>query len=73
MNKIVFEYTERSIYASQGGPPTGSEGYNIWIQYPDDEMLIFLGFSTKFDLEHNVAYYKSLGDKVLFTRRENRG
>lgn len=73
MAKIIFEYTEKSIYASQGGSPTGSEGYNIWIQYPDDEVLVFLGFCKEFDLAHNIAYYKNMGDQVFLVRRENRG
>lgn len=71
MAKIVFEYTKCGKYASQGESPSGTEGYNIWIEFPDDDMVCFLGFSTTFDFEHNVAYYKACGDEVYTTRRDN--
>lgn len=73
MAKIFFEYTNASKYAAQGGMPSGTEGYNIWIEYPDDDMLHFLGFSNMLDFENNVAYYQSNGDMVYLSRRENRG
>lgn len=73
MAKIFFEYTNASKYAAQGGMPSGTEGYNIWIEYPDDDMLHFLGFSNMLDFESNVAYYQSSGDMVYLSRRENRG
>lgn len=72
MDKIVvFEYTPAGKYTAQGGSPSGREGYNIWIQYPDDDMLVFLGFSDMLDFEQNVAYYQSIGDRVFTTRRND--
>lgn len=72
MNKIIFEYTKFSRYSSQGSSPSGREGYNIWIQYPDDEVLVFLGFCDPIDFDAQVAYYKSLGDNVYLSQRESR-
>lgn len=69
MAKIIFEYTKCGKYASQGGSPSGIEGYNIWIEYPDDDMLSFLGFSTTFDFNDNVAYYQSNGDMVYIKEK----
>ena len=64
MAKIIFEYTKSSRYAAQGGSPSGREGYNVWIQYPDDDMVHFLGFCTKEEVPNNVRYYLDNGKKV---------
>lgn len=65
MAKIIFEYTKFGKYAAQGGSPSGTEGYNIWVQYPDDDMVHFLGFSTIEDLPHNVRYYMDSGNEIV--------
>ena len=72
MSKIIFEYTKFGKYAAQGGSPSGKEGYNIWAQYPDDDMVHFLGFCDPIDFDYNVAYYIGSGDEVYLSRRENR-
>ena len=68
MAKIIFEYTKFGKYAAQGGMPSGKEGYNIWVQYPDDDMVHFLGFEYVDRVESSVRYYQSNGDQVFFTR-----
>jgi hypothetical protein len=57
MAKIIFEKTDSSKYASQGGGPSGKPGFDIWIQYPDDDMLTFLGFCTNEEAAERMAYY----------------
>lgn len=69
MATIIFEYTKSGRYAPQGELPPNEEGYNIWIKYPDDEVLVYLGFSTMFDFDHNVAYYQGIGDQIYATKR----
>lgn len=64
MSRIIFEYTKFGKYAAQGGSPSGKEGYNIWVQYPDDDMVHFLGFSTMEGAAHNMRYYIDNGDDV---------
>lgn len=64
MPKVIFEYTKFGKYAAQGGSPSGKEGYNIWVQYPDDDMLHFLGFSPIDKLEEWVYHYQQQGDTV---------
>lgn len=69
MANIIFEHTKASKYASQGGAPSGTEGYNIWIQYP--ESYEFLGF-VNIDKAYGAArYYKEQGDEVLFAREKS--
>lgn len=58
---IIFEWTEKSIHSAQGGAPTGLPGYNVWIQYTDNEVVDFLGFISSNRLYEEVEYYKSLG------------
>jgi hypothetical protein len=71
MAKIIFEYTSRSIYAAQGASASGMEGYNMWIQYPDDDMVHFLGFSTVENAPNNYKYFADNGDEVVLTKEKN--
>lgn len=70
MDKIIFEYTKFGRYAAQGSSPSGKEGYNIWIQYPDDEMVAFLGFIDVDRLYGTVKYYEEQGDEVIYAREK---
>ncbi len=54
MCRVIFEYDRT--------------GYNIWIEYPDDEVIYSSGYSTSDDLDHNIAYYKEQGYEVTVTR-----
>lgn len=58
---IIFEWTERSIYAAQGAAPSGQAGYNVWIQYTDDDYVDFLGFVSENEVYGEIEYYKSIG------------
>ena len=73
MAKIIFEQTEYSKYASQGSSPSGQAGYNIWIQYPDDDLVAFLGFCTQEEAAERIKYYVESGkgeDDVVITREK---
>ena len=65
MAKVIFEYTKKGRYASQGEPPSNAEGYNIWVQYPD-ETTHFLGFDNIDRAASSVQYYEDNGDEVVF-------
>lgn len=69
MAKILFEHTKASRYASQGGMPSGTEGYNIWIRYPDADN--FLGFVTIDKAYGAVRYYEEQGDEVIYAREKS--
>lgn len=51
---IIFEWTDKSHV-------TGLPGYNVWIQYIDNEVVDFLEFISSNRLYEEVEYYKSLG------------
>lgn len=63
MNKIIFEYTDR------GRNVFNKEGYNIWVQYPDDEEAHFLKFSNVDEAFNIKSLHEELGDTVVFTRK----
>jgi hypothetical protein len=72
MDKIIFEHTKASRYAAQGGSPSGKEGYNIWITYPEDDgVAVFLGFVTIDKVYGAVRYYVEQGDEVVYTREKS--
>jgi hypothetical protein len=68
MSDIIFEYTPRSIYASQGAGPTVEEGYDIWIKNGDE--LLFIGFCYIHELEENMKIYQDQGDSVYIRRQK---
>lgn len=53
MTKILFEYD--------------GDGYSIWMEFPDDDEVASIGFSTIFDVEHHMAYYREQGYEVTKT------
>lgn len=61
MAKIVFEHTLSSTYASQGGTPSGKEGYNVWLK--NDQEYIFLGWFLPEELEYWTYFYQQEGDE----------
>jgi len=70
MSEIIFEYTPRSIYASQGAGPSAQEGYDMWIKNGNE--LLFLGFCLLHELEKNMKIYQDQGDSI-YIRRQNLG
>jgi hypothetical protein len=67
--KIIFEKTDKSIYANQGSAPSGLPGYNIWAEYPDDDMVVFLGFCKEEDAAEHMLYYLGSAkneDEIIF-------
>lgn len=59
--KVIFEWVQRSVHAAQGASPSGMTGYNVWIEYTDNEFVDFLGFITEDQLYDEVEYYTSIG------------
>ena len=59
---ILFEYTQMSKYSAQGSPPSGLEGYDMWIV--DGQEQHWLGFCTLDKKDDWVYYYQQHGDKV---------
>ena len=68
MSDIVFEYTPRSTYASQGDFSSSEEGYDIWLR-GDDGYMDFLGFCGAHELEKNMKVYQDQGDRVFIRRK----
>lgn len=64
-SRVIFEYTPANKYMAQGGGPTRTNGYGIWIEYSDDDALHFLGHIPTIDLGHNIEVYKSFGYRVI--------
>ena len=58
---IIFEWTDNSRAMAQGSGPSGQAGYNIWIQYTDDDYVDFLGFITQDQFYDEIEYFKSVG------------
>lgn len=65
---IIFEWTERSNSIAQGAAPSGTAGYNVWIEYTDSEFVDFLGFITQDQLYDEVQYYESIGITPLMRK-----
>jgi hypothetical protein len=76
MARIIFSYTPRSIYASQGGEPSCSEGYDIWLDSSLDYdktkdtriSLDWLGFSPMEEFNYWVSFYKANNDEVFVAK-----
>jgi len=69
MPNVIFEYTDHSMLAAQGGSPSGREGYHIWLKYDDNSGYDWLGFFPFDELTQWTNYYQQQGYDIYLKEK----